>query len=217
LRFLRLFAALSLFHKIDYVFLSILAKPQRHQASLKAMPRQGREHRDVFIFVCRETTVKANFTRTLRLQTSDLWPLSFCALGDLCGEINWSFCRTSVKMKNILATVALMTILIGNATLASSEINNSGFETGDFLGWETAGDTMVVDLFIRFSGDSVSFDVNFLTNKFTPDPDFNDFAFYTFSPYSNVIADTNAFFFGAILTRYSEQTGFFPLTLHPLI
>ncbi len=61
------------------------------------------------------------------------------------------------------------------------------------------------------AGDILSFDVNFLTNEFTPEDSFNDFSFFLSFGDSTLIADTNAVF-ALSPTRFDEETGFLTIT-----
>ena len=58
------------------------------------------------------------------------------------------------------------------------------------------------------AGDILSFDFNFLTDEFTPESTFNDFAFVSITPNSlSELADTNSFF-ELSPTRFSEETDY---------
>lgn len=62
------------------------------------------------------------------------------------------------------------------------------------------------------AGDLLTFDWNFLTDEFTPDPVNNDFAFYTINNRAFTLADTNAAFTSSN-TSFGSETGFSTLTV----
>jgi hypothetical protein len=65
----------------------------------------------------------------------------------------------------------------------------------------------IVAVFAVAVGDVINFEWNFLTNEFTPDGQYNDFAFYSIG-IAGVLADTFSSGFVASSSIYNEETGF---------
>ncbi len=57
------------------------------------------------------------------------------------------------------------------------------------------------------AGDVISFSYSFLTDETTPDPSFNDFAFYSFNGAAFLLADTNAVFQPSA-SPFTQETGY---------
>ncbi|MDJ0745135.1 MAG: pre-peptidase C-terminal domain-containing protein [Xenococcaceae cyanobacterium MO_167.B27] len=63
--------------------------------------------------------------------------------------------------------------------------------------------------FTANAGDILTFDWNFLTNEATPEDTFNDFAFFSITPFTLELADTTSPLFTDTLVRdFSEETGY---------
>ena len=64
------------------------------------------------------------------------------------------------------------------------------------------------------AGDILTFEWSFLTNEFTPGGDFNDFAFFSLTPFTQELADTNApLFFETLGNGFVQETGYQTVTL----
>ncbi len=68
--------------------------------------------------------------------------------------------------------------------------------------------------FTANAGDILTFDYNFLTNEQTPEATFNDFAFFTLTPFTLELADTNEpIFVETLATGFNEETGYQTATI----
>ncbi|MDJ0532058.1 MAG: pre-peptidase C-terminal domain-containing protein [Xenococcaceae cyanobacterium MO_207.B15] len=63
--------------------------------------------------------------------------------------------------------------------------------------------------FTANAGDILTFDWNFLTNEITPEDTFNDFAFFSITPFTLELADTTSpLFTDTLVPDFSEETGY---------
>lgn len=83
--------------------------------------------------------------------------------------------------------------------LSAGSLNSLGNGT-------VAGGTAIQQTFTATAGDVVSFDWNFLTFEDTPNTNYNDFAFVSFSGLTELV-DTNSAFYDTS-TIFREQTGY---------